>query len=134
MSDSAMSSILREAERYGKIRVLAISVELIRSIRKVIVALFLAFLGFLAFVASFFSWVTYEAASYSRGEGFIFDAFVALTAIITLSGFALFVWALRERTWLRALHIVDGVTAVTTHSRAMDPVASDPRESEQIAS
>jgi len=121
-----LNTLWKEGERLAKIKVLSLSLQGFRSLRAVSRLYFFAVLASTSFTAALFSGVIYGVTTYSH-TGFVpVDWFTGGMLLIALVSLGVPLFALREKTWLRALGVQQQLNALAPERESRhEPTTQD---------
>ncbi len=116
-----LDTLLREGERFAKIKLCSLSLKILLGARRVTLLYFYGFLACTLCTASIFSFLIYGVTLFAVRGRFPIDAFTvssaAIAAVSTLSA----LWFLRESRWVGAFGLQDEVMkVVTNHKREVE--------------
>ncbi len=111
--DIYISSVIREGERFAKIKSLSLSLEILNGARKITMVYFFAFLSCVFFVASLFSMIMYAAMMYSKDGYLHIDTFSTVMLSICVLSLGYTVFFLREKRWLQVFGLQEKITDYT---------------------
>jgi len=98
-------NLLREGERYARIKALSLSLKFLMGLRGVAVIFVFTIIGTIVFTASVFSILVYWVTIFSLTGKIPFDIFIGIALAVAAMSLGFMVWTLREKRWLRAFKI-----------------------------
>ncbi|MGK5086547.1 hypothetical protein WDW86_03235 [Bdellovibrionota bacterium FG-2] len=107
-----MDTVLREGERFAKIKLFSLSLEILKGARRVTLYYFYGFFACILCTAAVFSFLIYGVTRFAVQGRFPVDAFTVSAAAITALSFGLALWFLREKRWVEAFGLQNRIAAV----------------------
>lgn len=100
-----LDSLWKEGERLTKIKVLSLSLEILKGWRYITLSYFYAFIACILFTASCFSALIYNLNYFNETGQMVWDIFNMITFIVGGLALIFLVWNLDEKRWLEAFKI-----------------------------
>lgn len=107
-----LESLWKEGERLAKLRLLSLSVEVLKGWRTATLFYLYGVVSVVVATAAFFSVLIYGVTSYAMHGSFPVDAFVGIAAAIGLAAIVSLFWFMGEKRWLEAFDIPRHVDAL----------------------